>query len=108
MGVYLGGRRLDKILTIIGVFAVLQVLSCVCTYFCMLYTWKGAIKFEACLKKDFIRALNTTADRSYRYGKSKMLSLSINDAADSGKGDFPAECQLSQWGVSASDSRPEF
>lgn len=76
----LGGGRLSQIPFIIVLFVVLQMLSGVCTYFCMLYTWKGAIQFETILKRDFINALLHKDERSfYTYSTSEYISLQGND-----------------------------
>ncbi|MCM1182996.1 MAG: ABC transporter ATP-binding protein/permease [Roseburia sp.] len=72
--------RLSPIPRIIGAFILLQGLSCLCTYFCMLYTWKGAIKFEACLKKEFIRALlHKDEQHFYAHSVGDYISLQGND-----------------------------
>lgn len=76
----LGGGRLSQIPVIIVLFVVLQMLSGVCTYFCMLYTWKGAIQFETILKRDFIKALLHKDEKSfYTYSTSDYISLQGND-----------------------------
>lgn len=76
----LGGGRLSQIPFIIVLFIVLQMLSGVCTYFCMLYTWKGAIQFETILKRDFINALLHKDEQSfYTYSTSEYISLQGND-----------------------------
>ncbi|MDE6052539.1 MAG: ABC transporter ATP-binding protein/permease [Lachnospiraceae bacterium] len=76
----LGGGKLSQIPVIITLFVALQMLSGVCTYFCMLFTWKGAIKFEAILKRDFISALLRKNEQSfYAYSTSDYISLQGND-----------------------------
>lgn len=76
----LGGGKLSQIPVIIVLFVVLQMLSGVCTYFCMLYTWKGAIQFETILKRDFIKALLHKDEKSfYTYSTSDYISLQGND-----------------------------
>lgn len=76
----LGGQKLSQIPLIIILFVMLQMLSGVCTYFCMLYTWKGAIRFEMILKRDFINALLRKDEQSfYTYSVSDYISLQGND-----------------------------
>lgn len=74
------GGQLSRIPVIILLFILLQILSCICTYFCMLCTWKGAIRFEAVLKKDFISALLRKDEKAfYTYSTGDYISLQGND-----------------------------
>lgn len=76
----LGGGKLSQIPLIIVLFVMLQMLSGVCTFFCMLYTWKGAVRFEMILKRDFINALLRKDEQSfYTYSISDYISLQGND-----------------------------
>lgn len=76
----LGVGMSARIPAIIGAFVLLKALSCACTYFCMLYTWKGAIKFEACLKRDFIHMLLHKDEQSfYAHSIGDYISLQGND-----------------------------
>lgn len=76
----LADGRLSRIPAIIAAFILLQGLSCMCTYLCMVYAWKKAIKYEATLKKDFISALLNKEEKSfYAHSTSDYISLQGND-----------------------------
>lgn len=76
----LAESMLSRIPAIIAVYILLQGLSCVCVYICMICTWKTAITFEKTLKTDFIRALLKKEEQSfYAYSTSDYISIQGND-----------------------------
>ncbi|MDE7272682.1 MAG: ABC transporter ATP-binding protein/permease [Lachnospiraceae bacterium] len=71
---------LSRIPAIIALFIILQGLSCVCVYLCMICTWKTAITFEKALKTDFICSLLKKEEKSfYAYSTSDYISIQGND-----------------------------
>lgn len=71
---------LSHIPAITVMFVILQGLSCVCVYLCMIYTWKIGITFEKALKKDLISALLNKDEHSfYAYSTNDYISIQGND-----------------------------
>lgn len=76
----LADGTISRIPAIIAMFVILQGLSCVCVYWCMICTWKIAITFEKALKKDLISALLNKDEHSfYAYSMSDYISIQGND-----------------------------
>lgn len=76
----LGRNTLTRNIILIAVYALVYLLNSVFQYLCMIFTWKGAIKFEKDIKRDFIRSLfRMDRRRFFEKEVAEYISLQAND-----------------------------
>lgn len=69
-----------KIIQIAGIYIIVQLLLVINSYLCMLFTWKGAIRFELLLKHSFIKSLFQMKNHDfYKKPIGEYISLQGND-----------------------------
>lgn len=77
---HIANGSLRTILIIVFVYLFLQLGNVIAGYLCMIFTWKGAIRFEKSLKRDFFRTV-FKMEKSDFYQKpiGEYVSLQGND-----------------------------
>lgn len=70
----------SDVLIIVVVYIAIQLLNVMFTYFCLIFTWKGAIKFELLLKRSFLRSVfRLRYQKFYEKPIGEYISLQGND-----------------------------
>lgn len=71
---------LKKIVMVILAYGALLVFYTLSQYFCVLYAFKGGIKFENLLKRDFLYSLfHMESSKFYKHSIGEYVSLQGND-----------------------------
>lgn len=77
---HVAGGKVRTVFTIIIAYLFLQLVNVIAGYLCLLFTWKGAIRFEKSLKKDFFHTVFKMEKSSfYQKPVGEYVSLQGND-----------------------------
>lgn len=75
-------ERYGRIPVIIVTYTLLLAGNILAGYFCMIFTWKGAVQFETDMKKDFFRAVFKLSKKQfYQKPIGEYISMQGNDVA---------------------------